>query len=472
MSGAWDDPNPPETAQKLRTARDEAPGDEAAPDEAAPDEQVAPARALRTGPRPLIVADSLYGTVRLAWWAAALVATPPFQPLAGISLSDVPGEWLFRRTFPSRLEHSLGVYHLVRLARPRDRALQAAALTHDLGHGPFSHLCEPLMREQLGIGHEARSAQMLDEVRAALPSRMLRHMEWLDWDEVAGLVQGQGERGALMAGRLDFDNADNVARFLLAGGMGTPRYDPVTLARALRPLSSAHLRANGSHPAGAARSGMKRRTPAASVYLVADAQDQAEGWQADREAVYTFLHEGHQNLARHAMLRKALDLAALADLLPSTFFDLTDGTAYRLLASARDLGVVSLTEAARSGPVYSCIWEAEAPARHEALRDLLAGRQERLMLEERLAAEAGLAAHEVVVEGIVSAARRALPPLAPLGRPEHLVWLPEPMPAPRRVHVFASPAVPSDYIYRLRLAAERHFGALGIVERRDAIRTQ
>jgi len=121
--------------------------------------------------------------------------------------------------------------------------------------------------------------------------------------------------------------------------------------------------------------------------------------------------------------------------------------------------------------VYSCIWEAEAQARHEALRDLLASRQERLLLEERLAAEAGLAAQDVVIEGIVSAARRALPPLAPLGHPEHLVWLPEPMPAPRRVHVFASPTVPSDYIYRLRRAAERHFGALGITERHDAIGT-
>src|SRR5690348_3528012 len=84
-------------------------------------------------PRPLTLADPLYGEVRVAAWAAALLATPPFRRLAGVSLSDVPGELLFGRPFPSRLDHAIGVYHLARLARPRDRALQAAALAHDLG---------------------------------------------------------------------------------------------------------------------------------------------------------------------------------------------------------------------------------------------------------------------------------------------------------------------------------------------------
>ncbi len=75
-------------------------------------------RAPRTGPRPAIVEDALYGAVRLAWWAAAMVSTPPFQRLSGISLSDVPGEWLFAHPFPTRLQHTLGVYHLTRSVPP------------------------------------------------------------------------------------------------------------------------------------------------------------------------------------------------------------------------------------------------------------------------------------------------------------------------------------------------------------------
>jgi HD superfamily phosphohydrolase len=424
--------------------------------------------------------DLLYGAVRLSWWAAALVATPPFVRLAGISLSDVPGEWLFGHLFPSRLDHTLGVYHLARLARPRDRLLQAAALAHDLGHGPFSHLGEPLMRERLGMGHEARSAHLLAQVRAALSPTLVRRLDWLDWDEVAALVRGEGAdgRGALLNGRLDYDNADNVARFLLAGDLGAPGYDPRELTRALRlvhPAPSgtrapASLSSDGTAPLQSRRHDSAGTSP---VYLAAEARGQAQAWQADRQTVYTYLHAGHRNLALHAMLRKAVDLAALADLLPPAFFDLTDAQAIAHMRAVPDIGIVTLIEAAAENRLYQCVWEAEAPAADAGTSgegDMtgvagVGGWRGRLRLEARLAAEAGLAEHEVIVESIVSSARRGLPPLAPPGRPGQLVWLPDPPPAPRTLHVFAAPGAPRDYLYRLRLAVERHFGALGIMGR-------
>src|SRR5262249_28175549 len=158
---------------------------------------------IRGAARPRVFADPLYGEVRVAGWAAALLATPPFQRLAGVSLSDVPGELLFDHPFPSRLDHTLGVYHLARLVRPRDRALQAAALAHDLGHGPFSHLTEPLMRERLGEDHETRSARLLAEVRRALPMAAAKLLTWLDWDQIARLITGSSDgRDALLNGRL------------------------------------------------------------------------------------------------------------------------------------------------------------------------------------------------------------------------------------------------------------------------------
>jgi len=447
---------------------DDPEGDEEGP---AGDAMGAPG-AARTGPRLVIFPDPLYGGVRLAWWAAALVATPPFQRLAGISLSDVPGEWLFGRPFPSRLEHTFGVYHLARLARPRDRVLQVAALAHDLGHGPFSHLSEPLMRERLGFGHETRSARLLDDVRRALAPSLVRKLGWLDWGEAAALVEGGGAdgRGALLNGRLDYDNADNVARFLLASGLGAPRYDPAALARALRPLPEGGAPADDGAGDNGHNGGGRRRAGPPRAYLAAEAREAAEAWQEDRLAVYTFLHDGHRNVATHAMLRKALDLAALAGLLPlASFFEMTDAQALALLRESPDAGVVMLAQAAGEGQIYRCAWEAQTPARHEELRAALTHRRDRLALEARLAGEAGLAEHEVVVEGIVSSGRRALPPVAPAGRPDQLAWPPEPLPAPRTLHVLAAPGAPRDYVYRLRLAAARLFGAMGVAERRDAV---
>lgn len=410
--------------------------------------------------RPIRRADALYGTTHVAGWAAALLSTPPFQRLAGVSLSDVPGEMLFGHSFPSRLDHTLGVYHLTRLARPRDRALQVAALAHDLGHGPFSHLTEPLMIERLGEDHEARSARLLDEVREALPPTLARQVAWLDWGEVAHLLRGDGSdgRGALLNGLLDYDNMDNVARFLLASDLGTPGYDPIALARGLRLL--APEAANEHDGTSVARE---------RVYVQASAEAEARAWQADRAHVYRFLHEGHRNLAAHAMLRKAVDLAAATNILPPTFFDMTDGQALHLLEQGLDRGLVALVERVRRGAslLHRCVWEGETAALAREIPALLAGWRERLALEARLAAEAGLAPHEVIVDTIVSKAERRLPPFAPTQRSiaQAQTTAQTTEPAPRMIHLFVAAGTAPDYMRRLRMAAERCFIPLGVAPR-------
>ena len=84
-------------------------------------------------------------------------------------------------------------------------------------------------------------------------------------------------------------------------------------------------------------------------------------------------------------------------------------------------------------------------------------------LEAALAAEAGLAPRDVIVEVLVSGAARALPPFAPERRPEALVWPPEPAPSPQILHLFLPADAGRDYARRLRQAAERLLTPLGAV---------
>jgi uncharacterized protein len=405
----------------------------------------------RSGLRPRVFPDALYGEVRLSGWIAPLLDTPPFRRLAGVSLSDVPGEILFQHPFPSRLDHARGVYWLARTARPRDRALHVAALAHDLGHGPLSHLTEPLMIERLGIDHELRSTQLLAQVRAALTSTATRQLSWLDWDEVAALMLGETSdgRGALLNGRMDFDNLDNVARFLVAGEMGRAAYDPRTLARALRPL--------------AAQDDPDDTTSVGQVWLDPAGMAGAQGWLHDRAVIYTWMHEGHRNLAMHAMLRKAVDLSAQANVLPANFFDLTDSAALTFLGRRSQSGQGQILEQVLANRLYTCIWEAEFPRALTAVPDLFREAKTRLSLEGTLAAEAGLAPHEVAADALVSSAYRELPPVlggsasgAPPASPDQH----EP---PWTFHLFVTPSAGRDYQRRLRMAAERHLGALGAV---------
>jgi len=413
------------------------------PSEAAPTER----KPRATGwLQPITMPDALYGSVRIAGWASALLETAPFQRIASISLSDVPGPLLFGRPFPSRLDHAIGVYHLTRLSRPRDRALQAAALAHDLGHGPFSHLTEPLMREQLDIDHEQRSARLVFEVRDALAPWIQRYLDWLNWDEVAALVQGQGGdgRGALLNGLLDYDNVDNIARFHAASGLGSPRYDPATLARGLT-LSMANASGDETTPI---------------VKLAVSVAEDARAWQYDRGIVYDFLHSKQRNLAMHAMLRKAIDLAAASGGLASHFLDYTDDEALALLGALPEVGVATLIAGVMGDTEYRRVWDADLGSEQDSLVALLATREVRLKLEARLASEAGFAEHEVIVEPIVSSAERALPPFIDANGREEMS-APQPKRPVRRLHVFAAPGAPNDYLHRLQIAASRAFARFG-----------
>ena len=402
----------------------------------------APARAHR------VVADDLYGAIPVSRWAQSLLELGPFRRLNDVSLSDVPGELLFDCPFPSRLTHSLGVYYLARQARPRDRALQAAALAHDLGHGPFSHLIEPMMFERLGMRHEERSAALLREAVARARGNTARLLSWLDLDEVSALIGGRGVdgRGALLNGLLDYDNLDHVARFAMAAGLCEPGYDGRALARGLRVALSADGRA--------------------CVALTDDLREEAAAWQANRAVVFEFLRSDAFNVATHGMLRKGIDLAARDDALDEALFDETDVGALRLLR--RCPSSRPLVERALARDPYVVIWEAGAPPERPEIASLFAGWRQRLALEDRIAAESGLPAHEVVVVYVVSRVARALPPLlsrvgiangAPASAPASA-------PAPEHgVRLIVPAGAGRDYIRRARMAAERALGELGATPR-------
>ena len=97
----------------------------------------------------------------------ALVETAPFQRLRRVRQLG-PAFLTFHGAESSRFTHSLGVFHLARQAfehllkldpalEPHRPLLDAAALLHDIGHGPLSHTGE----EMFGLHHESWSARII-----------------------------------------------------------------------------------------------------------------------------------------------------------------------------------------------------------------------------------------------------------------------------------------------------------------------
>jgi len=182
------------------------------------------------------IKDSVHDYIALDPVAEELLDTPTVQRLRHIKqLSTV------RLVFPSanhtRLEHSLGVYHLARTALSQldvdeDRAahVRAAALLHDVGHGPYGHQTEGLIQRRLGMDHDQIAWLLTDSDREVC--RVLeRH--GLDPGRVAAYVDGQGTLGQLVSGDLDVDRMDYLVRDAHHTGVPYGTIDHERLARQL-----------------------------------------------------------------------------------------------------------------------------------------------------------------------------------------------------------------------------------------------
>ncbi|HEX9035511.1 MAG TPA: HD domain-containing protein [Ktedonobacterales bacterium] len=391
-------------------------------------------RAFRTVP------DDLYQSIPISRWAQTLLQEPEFQRLRDVSLSDIPGSILFGRAFPSRLIHSLGVYYLARLSRPRDRALQAAALAHDIGHGPFSHLSEPLMVERLGMDHETRSVALFRRVIMRANRSAARLLNWLDIDEVGSLISASGNvgRAALLNGRLDYDNLDHVARFMRAAELGEPMHDGRVVARGLRLVAGP----NGEE----------------EVALTDDLWSQARAWQTDRAVVFQFLQSDPMNGAAHGMLRKAIDLAAVSGHIDGNFFDFTDGEALVFLRACPDSRTLVGRILARQP--YQTTWEGDVLDAATDVATAFARAEGRLALEARIAMESGLSEDDVVVTFVVSRVERPLPPLLSRMSEAHAGQRVS-EPPERFLRVLTPPGLASDYVRRAQMAIERILGGMG-----------
>jgi HD superfamily phosphohydrolase len=161
----------------------------------------------------ITVKDTVHDHIEIDGVAADLLDTPAVQRLRHVKqLGTV--QLVYPSANHTRFEHSLGVYHLASRAldhlgiegRRADR-IEAAAMLHDVGHGPFSHNLESLTHRRTGKYHDD-----VDELLATgAVGEVLRDHD-LDPERIAGLVAGEGPYGGLVSGELDVDRMDYLVR--------------------------------------------------------------------------------------------------------------------------------------------------------------------------------------------------------------------------------------------------------------------
>jgi hypothetical protein len=181
------------------------------------------------------IKDSVHDHIEVEGVGAALLDTPPVQRLRRVSQLGT-ASLVYPSANHTRFEHSLGVSELATRAldnlgvREADAmTVRAAALLHDVGHGPMSHTLEDLLYRRTGRYHDD-----VDRLIGEGPVAAVLAEHGVDPDRVAALIAGEGRLGQLIAGELDVDRMDYLVRDAHHTGVPYGTIDIERLLRALR----------------------------------------------------------------------------------------------------------------------------------------------------------------------------------------------------------------------------------------------
>jgi uncharacterized protein len=180
--------------------------------------------------KQLEIRDPIHGFIEPNGEEVEIISSPVFQRLRRIRQLAF-AYLVYPGALHTRFDHSLGVFHVaermaakVNLDQDQVRLVRLAALLHDLGHGPFSHVSEQALeifadREKLAHGldgkkpekiHELVTQDILDTdptLKRILGAKRIEEVKQL-------LTQGYDDPvlKAIISGPLDADKQDYLLR--------------------------------------------------------------------------------------------------------------------------------------------------------------------------------------------------------------------------------------------------------------------
>jgi uncharacterized protein len=159
------------------------------------------------------IRDPVHGYVKLDDFAQALISTPQMQRLRWIKQLGL-ANLVYPGANHTRFEHSLGAYHLARVLADHlgldeeERLLVgAAAILHDIGHGPLSHATEAALSPFLRREHES----VIDLLNKGVLSDVLT-VHGIRPQELQSMINGENRLGRIVSSEIDADRMDYLIR--------------------------------------------------------------------------------------------------------------------------------------------------------------------------------------------------------------------------------------------------------------------
>ncbi len=170
------------------------------------------------------VNDPIHGFIELTELETKIINSAPYQRLRRIKqLSG--GHFVYPTAEHTRFGHCMGALHLasrlgeklipsIGLDEGVIQEVRVAALLHDIGHGPFSHVFEEALVERRGENHEDITEWIIKE--SVLGD--IINDDGLSSRKVADLVRGRWSKkidsvpAGIVAGQIDVDKMDYLVR--------------------------------------------------------------------------------------------------------------------------------------------------------------------------------------------------------------------------------------------------------------------
>ncbi len=194
-----------------------------------------------------VIRDPIHGYIEIDELAIAIIDTVEMQRLRritqlGFSYLVYPG------ATHTRFEHSLGTYHLMnvlldtlKVAKEEAKELIVASLIHDTGHGPYSHVIEPVIKKFTGKSHEdiediifnqeAGTSKTIAEVLEEHHLDKRKIMSYIKGEKVEENAERDFSR--ILNGEIDVDRMDYLVRDSYYTGVAYGVVDNIRLIQGL-----------------------------------------------------------------------------------------------------------------------------------------------------------------------------------------------------------------------------------------------
>jgi len=212
--------------------------------------------------RDRVVRDEIHRDILIPGHISRLIDTSEFQRLRSIQQLSTC-HYVFPSATHTRFAHSLGAYHLAcRLTSALQEVhpgvldsddaelVQIAALVHDIGHPPFSHLLESPQVYSTFKSHETWGRLMLASPTSEIGKVAREILGEERFERIFAIMDGESEHAGkpippflkeIVSSQLDVDRMDYLVRDQRNTGAQIGGFDIDRVLRALRVNEDGHL---------------------------------------------------------------------------------------------------------------------------------------------------------------------------------------------------------------------------------------